>query len=97
MLTETKYTHMKKLTVILLAVTIALGCSHQKELASAKEQKAINVMSAINTLEDMKEWIEWDVYNGRIDSATGETLIHNIDETLVNVTEGYIEILETKY
>lgn len=87
---------MKKLTLLLL-VTIALGCGHQKELASVKEQKAINVMEAINTLEDMREWIEWDAYNGRIDSATANILIHNIDETLVNVTEGYLEILETKY
>ena len=80
---------MKKLTVILL-VTIALGCSHQKELISDQEQKAIKIMESINTLENMKKWIEWDAYNGRIDSATANILIHNIDETLVNVTEGYL-------
>ena len=37
---------------------------------------------AINTLEDMKEWITYDIEECRVDSITGATYIYNINQVL---------------
>jgi hypothetical protein len=36
-------------------------------------------MEVINTLEDMQEWMEWDVQTGKIDSSLAHTYIYNMD------------------
>jgi len=41
-----------------------------------------DVLEATNTLEDMKEWMEWDIQNETIDSATGNTYLYNIEKCI---------------
>tara|TARA_R110002012_G_scaffold42523_2_gene115701 strand:+ start:5817 stop:6104 length:288 start_codon:yes stop_codon:yes gene_type:complete len=40
---------------------------------------------AINTLEDMHEWIQYDASNGRVDSTIAETYIYNLESTIANL------------
>ena len=40
------------------------------------------VRETINTLEDMIEWIEYDVEGGNIDLKTADTYIYNLDECI---------------
>jgi hypothetical protein len=40
---------------------------------------------AINTLEDMTEWVIWDIEEGRTDSATGQTYIDNIEQVIIEI------------
>jgi len=42
-----------------------------------------NCRETKNTMEDMVEWIEWDIQEGRIDSTLGSTYIYNISDHLV--------------
>ena len=41
----------------------------------------------INTLEDVREWVEWDIQEGYTDSLRGYTYIHNIDQVLNNINK----------
>ena len=37
-----------------------------------------NHREMVNTMEDMVEWIEWDIAEGRVDSTTGQQYIQNL-------------------
>ena len=39
-----------------------------------------NTTEAINTLEDLQEWIEADVSNGLIDSTIADSYLYNLEE-----------------
>lgn len=43
---------------------------------------AMILRESIHTLEDMKEWMKYDIESGVIDSINGEAYILNINETL---------------
>jgi len=40
---------------------------------------------AINTLEDVTEWILWDIEEGRTDSATGYSYIDNLEQVIIEI------------
>ncbi len=40
---------------------------------------------AINTLEDMHEWIEYDTSNGLVDSTIADTYLINLESTITNL------------
>ena len=54
---------------------------------SIQEPKEIDMhrIEAINTLEDMKEWIQEDMFNGNMDQSLAELYIENIDGCIRNV------------
>jgi hypothetical protein len=41
-----------------------------------------DVIEAINDLEDMQEWIYWDIQEGYTDSLRGHLLIDNLNMTI---------------
>lgn len=41
-----------------------------------------NINETVNTLEDMKEWLEWDIQRGKIESNIGTLYIINVDNCL---------------
>jgi hypothetical protein len=71
---------MKKMLIMPVILIILLS------FASSKPNNNFQINEAINTLEDMKEWMEWDMYVGDIDSIKGALYIENIESTLVLLT-----------
>jgi hypothetical protein len=41
-----------------------------------------NINETINTLEDMKEWLQWDIEQEKIESNIGKLYIINIDNCI---------------
>ena len=52
---------MKKLTLILVAVGALLSSCSRQEVATIQPNK----MERIVNLQDLKEYIEWDIANGK--------------------------------
>ena len=40
---------------------------------------------AINTLEDMHEWVQYDASNGLVDSTIAQTYLYNLEATITNL------------
>ena len=40
---------------------------------------------AINTLEDMHEWVQYDCSNGLVDSTIADTYLINLEATITNL------------
>jgi len=40
---------------------------------------------AINTLEDLQEWVEYDTSNGLVDSTIADTYLINLESTIINL------------
>jgi hypothetical protein len=60
----------------------------------SKSDNTFQINEAINTLEDMKEWMEWDMYTGDIDSLKGALYIENIENTILRLTMSKNELVE---
>tara|TARA_R110002012_G_scaffold299580_1_gene498765 strand:- start:365 stop:583 length:219 start_codon:yes stop_codon:yes gene_type:complete len=69
---------MKKFIVILL-IPIFCSCAPTKV---AQEYERIEL---INDLEDLKEFIAWDVENARIDTNLAQSYIEVIDNRLLTL------------
>ena len=51
-------------------------------LTSSTYAQTYEVNEAVNTLEDMKEWLSWDIETGAIDSNIGTLYMINITNCL---------------
>ena len=72
-----------KLTV----ATLLLGgmCYGQNPYAQVKDDaltKKIAYIESVNTLEDMIEWVRWDIKNGEIRAEIGQSYVENLIELL---------------
>jgi len=45
------------------------------------------ILETINTLEDLKEWIEYDAQSNLLDEKIADTYIYNIDECLARLNK----------
>ena len=72
---------MKKLlTALLLLVVISLT-------SFKKEENSFHIRESINTLEDMKEWMLYDIEINDIDREKGSLYIENIDIVLLRLKQ----------
>ena len=69
---------MKKLTVLLIGSILFLSCSRQ-EVATIQPNK----MERIVNLQDLKEYIEWDIANGKDKDGNLAIYVEIIEETLI--------------
>lgn len=60
----------------------------------SKSDNTFQINEAINTLEDMKEWMEWDMYTGDIDSMKGALYIENIESTILKLSISSNNLIE---
>ena len=65
-------------TTILIAIALVLFSSNQ-------DQSKADNYEVINTLEDMKEWMEWDVINGDLDSNKANIYKVNINRCITKL------------
>jgi len=64
-------------TTILIALVLVL-------FSNQNQSKADNY-EVINTLEDMKEWMDWDVINGDLDSSKADIYKENINRCITKL------------
>jgi hypothetical protein len=65
-------------TTILIALVLVLFSSNQ-------DQSKADNYEVINTLEDMKEWMDWDVINGDLDSSKADIYKENINRCITKL------------
>jgi hypothetical protein len=65
-------------TTILIAIALVLFSSNQ-------DQSKADNYEVINTLEDMKEWMDWDVINGDLDSDKADIYKENINRCITKL------------
>ena len=65
-------------TTILIAIAMVLFSSNQ-------DQSKADNYEVINTLEDMKEWMYWDVINGDLDSNKADIYKENINRCITKL------------
>jgi hypothetical protein len=65
-------------TTILIALALVLFSSNQ-------DQSKADNYEVINTLEDMKEWMDWDVINGDLDSDKADIYKENINRCITKL------------
>ena len=65
-------------TTILIALALVLFSSNQ-------DQSKADNYEVINTLEDMKEWMDWDVINGDLDSSKADIYKENINRCIIKL------------
>jgi len=65
-------------TTILIAIALVLFSSNQ-------DQSKADNYEVINTLEDMKEWMDWDVINGDLDSNKANIYKVNINRCITKL------------
>ena len=67
-------------TTILIALALVLFSSNQ-------DQSKADNYEVINTLEDMKEWMDWDVINGDLDSSKADIYKENINRCITKLNK----------
>jgi len=78
---------MKKILIIPVVIILL-------SFASSKPNNNFQINEAINTLEDMKEWMMWDMYTGDIDSMKGALYIKNIESTILKLSVSKNNLIE---
>jgi hypothetical protein len=76
---------MKTIEKIILAVLISLITillSLIFDSTSINKPLLSNESEQLNILYDLKEWIELDIQEGKLDSLTGATYIENINQII---------------
>jgi len=79
---------MKKLCTIILCVSTLFLTTSGKLFNKDKHQATNEHREAINTLEDLREWITFDISEHRTDSSLGATYIENIDQVINELQSG---------
>lgn len=51
----------------------------------------IEQIEVLNTLEDMAEWLEWDISEGSVDSAQGYEYLLILQQSICELTENQTE------
>ena len=72
----------KFLAMLLVAFTL-VGC--QRDVSMEMSDTEWQTLEVINDLEDAKEWLMWDMEEGRIDSIHGYSYLRVIDESIDNL------------
>jgi len=66
--------------LFVIAMVIMLSCSSTTSVKRSNTSCYFsNHREVENTIEDMKEWMIWDIQEGRIDSTIGATYVYNLD------------------
>ena len=77
-----KLNSVSKLLLIGSGYLSMVGFGVIEESIDKYNMDKLNYIETINTLEDMKEWMNSDINNSIIDQTIGETYIENIDACL---------------
>jgi hypothetical protein len=79
---------MKKSITILLCISTLFLTTSGKLFNKDKDQATNEHREAVNTLEDLRGWIVYDIAEQRTDSILGATYLENIDQVISKLQSG---------
>ena len=65
---------------IFISVSLLLGSQGTK-------QKDFNKIEAANSIEDMIEWMKYDVKNDNVDYIIGQSYVENLNDILIQIKQ----------
>ena len=77
---------MKALLTLMLIALLTMSSTSQTD---DDHVVSLNIIESVNTLEDMYEWITWDVAEGTVDPYIGATYQDAIDDVLERLYSEY--------
>ena len=81
-------THAQTLSIPQAQVESAMLNISEDTIPAVTDEDVIwELFETLSTLEDMEEWLEWDIQEGRVDAQVAETYLHNIEEMQSAVRE----------
>ena len=70
--------------VIAMWTGVGISIKHYGE-NNPRNNKIVNTSEIVNTVEDMIEWISYDVENGKTDSIIADTYIDNLEQIIKEI------------
>ena len=65
---------------IFISVSLLLGSQGTK-------QKDFNKIEAVNSIEDMIEWMQWDIENQDVETQDIENYVENLNDILIQIKQ----------
>ena len=65
---------------IFISVSLLLGSQNTK-------QKDFDKIEAANSIEDMIEWMKYDVKNNNVDYIIGQSYVENLNDILIQIKQ----------
>ena len=65
---------------IFISVSLLLGSQNTK-------QKDFDKIEAVNSIEDMIEWMKYDVKNDNVDYIIGQSYVENLNDILIQIKQ----------
>jgi len=65
---------------ILISVSVLLGGQNTK-------QKDFDKIEAVNSIEDMIEWMQWDIKNQDVETQDVENYVENLNDILILINK----------
>ena len=84
---------MKKIKLTVAALLLGGTCYSQVQIKDDALTKKIAYVESVNTLEDMIEWVRWDIKNGEIRAEIGQSYVENLYSLLSrleDINAGYV-------
>ena len=84
---------MKKIKLTILTLLLGSMCYGQTQVQNDSITKLISYVESKNTIEDMIEWMRWDIQEGKVNKEVGELYVQNMIDLLSkleDINAGYI-------
>lgn len=65
---------------IFISVSLLLGSQDTK-------QKDFDKIEAVNSIEDMIEWMQWDIKNQDVETQDVENYVENLNDILIQIKQ----------
>ena len=65
---------------IFISVSLLLGSQNAK-------QKDFDKIEAVNSIEDMIEWMQWDIENQDVETQDVENYVENLNDILIQIKQ----------
>ena len=65
---------------IFISVSLLLGSQNTK-------QEDFDKIEAVNSIEDMIEWMKYDVKNDNVDYIIGQSYVENLNDILIQIKQ----------
>ena len=96
---QTNYTvntvnNMNKIKLTVATLLLGSICYGQTQVKNDALTKKIAYVESVNTIQDIIEWMHWDVENGQVSKEVGELYIKNLYSLLSrleDINAGYID------
>lgn len=87
--------NMKKIKLTVLTLLLGSMCYGQTQVQNDSITKLISYVESKNTIEDVIEWMRWDIQEGKVNKEVGELYVQNMIDLLSkleDINAGYIKI-----